>query len=79
MVGVIKGGGILKVSLALPPTIKILFIHIQEQIHGRPIYWRVSLTLGGDAMQGSWVSPSRDDECMDNKIYSDNFIEKYLA
>ena len=29
-------------------------------------------------MQGSWVSPSRHDECMDNKIYSESFIEKYL-
>ena len=29
-------------------------------------------------MQGSWVSPSRDDECMNNKIYSESFIESIL-
>ena len=29
-------------------------------------------------MQGSWVSPSRDDQCMDNKIYSENFTENIL-
>ena len=28
----------------------------------------VGLVLGGNAMQGGWVLPSRDDECMDNKI-----------
>ena len=26
------------------------------------------LVSGGNAMQGDWVSPSRDDECMDNKM-----------
>ena len=26
-------------------------------------------------MQGSWISPRRDDECMDNKIYSESFTE----
>ena len=29
-------------------------------------------------MQGSWVSTSRHDECMDNKIYSESFIENIL-
>ena len=29
-------------------------------------------------MQGSWVSPSRDDECMGNKIFSDSFVENIL-
>ena len=29
-------------------------------------------------MQGSWVSPSRDDECMDNKIYSESSTENIL-
>ena len=29
-------------------------------------------------MQGSWVSPSRDDEWMDNKTYSESFIENIL-
>ena len=28
-------------------------------------------------MQGSWVSPSRPDECMDNKLYSESYIEKH--
>ena len=39
----------------------------------------VGLISGGNAMQGSWVSPSRDDECMDNKIYSESFIENILS
>ena len=30
-------------------------------------------------MQGSWVSPSKHDECMDDKIYSESFIENILA
>ena len=38
----------------------------------------VSLVSGSNAMQGSWVSPSKDDECMDNKIYSESFIENIL-
>ena len=29
-------------------------------------------------MQDSWVQPSRHDECMDNKIYSESFIETIL-
>ena len=29
-------------------------------------------------MQGSWVSSGRDDECMDNKIYSESLIENIL-
>ena len=29
-------------------------------------------------MQGSWVSLSRDGECMDNKIYSESFIQNIL-
>ena len=29
-------------------------------------------------MQGSWVLPSGDDECMDNKIYSDSSIKNVL-
>ena len=48
-----------------PPPIKILFVHIGF----------VGLISGGDAMPGSWVSPSRDDECMDYKIYSESLIE----
>ena len=28
----------------------------------------VGLVSEGNAMQGGWVSPSRDDECMDNKM-----------
>ena len=41
------------------------------------------MILGRDAMQGSWASPSRHDQCMDNKIYSESSIEnisptKYL-
>ena len=35
----------------------------------------MGLISGGDAMQGTWVSPSRHDECMDDKIYSESFIE----
>ena len=65
---VIKGG-YWRCHCPLPLPIKILIVHIQEQIHRRPIYF-VGLILGGDVMQGSWVSLSRDDECMDNKIYS---------
>ena len=38
----------------------------------------VGLMSGGDAMRGSWVQPSRHDECMDNKIYSKGFIENIL-
>ena len=38
----------------------------------------VGLVSGGNAVQGSWVSPSRDDECMDNKIYSERFLENIL-
>ena len=38
----------------------------------------VGLISGGDAMQGSWVQPSRHDKCMDNKIYSESFIENIL-
>ena len=38
----------------------------------------VGLVSRGNAMQGSWVSPSRDDECMDNKIYSKSLIENIL-
>ena len=37
----------------------------------------VGLVSGGNAMQGGWVSPSRD-ECMDNKIYHESFIENIL-
>ena len=29
-------------------------------------------------MQGSWVLPNRHDECMDDKIYSESFIENIL-
>ena len=29
-------------------------------------------------MQGSWVSPSRHDVCMNNKIYSESFIKNIL-
>ena len=29
-------------------------------------------------MWGSWVSPSRNEECMDNKIYSESLIENIL-
>ena len=29
-------------------------------------------------MLGSWVSPSRHDECMDNKISSKSYIENIL-
>ena len=36
------------------------------------------LISGGDAGRGSWVWPSRHDECMDNKIYSKSFIENIL-
>ena len=32
----------------------------------------------GDVMQCSWVSPSGDDECMNNKIYSETLIENIL-
>ena len=43
----------------------------------------VSLVSGSNAMQGSWVSPSKDDEWMDNKTQSESPIEnipptKYL-
>ena len=38
----------------------------------------VGLVSEGNAMQGSWVSPSRDDECMNNKINSESFIENIL-
>ena len=38
----------------------------------------VGLVSGGNAMQGGWVSPSRDDECMNNKMYSESFIENIL-
>ena len=38
----------------------------------------VGLVSRGNAVQGSWVSPSKDDECMDNKIYSESFIENIL-
>ena len=39
----------------------------------------VGLVSGGNAMQGSWVAPSRNDECMDNSICSESFIENILA
>ena len=29
-------------------------------------------------MRGSWVSPSRNEECMDNKIYSESLIGNIL-
>ena len=29
-------------------------------------------------MQGSWISPSRHDLCMDNKIHSESVIENIL-
>ena len=29
-------------------------------------------------MLGGWISPSRHDECMDNKICSESFIENIL-
>ena len=38
----------------------------------------VGLVSGANAMQSSWVLPSRDSECMDNKIYSESFIENIL-
>ena len=38
----------------------------------------VGLISRSDEMQGSWVSPSRRDECMDNEIYSKSFIENIL-
>ena len=47
-------------------------------MEGLSIRGFVDLILGGDAMQGSWVSPSRDDECMDNKIYTESLIENIL-
>ena len=37
----------------------------------------LGLVSGGNATQGGWVSPSRD-ECMDNKMYSESFIENIL-
>ena len=38
----------------------------------------VGLVSRGNAVQGSWVSPSRDNECMGNKMYSESFIEDIL-
>ena len=38
----------------------------------------VGLVSRGNVVQGSWVSLSRDDECMDNKIYSESFTENIL-
>ena len=43
----------------------------------------VGLMLVSNATQGIWASPSRHDQCMDSKIYSEGFIEnisiiKYL-
>ena len=59
--------GILKMLLPPASPFKILIVHIQEQIRGRPIYETfVGFLSGGNAMRGSWVSPSRHDECMDN-------------
>ena len=37
----------------------------------------LGLVSGDNAMQGSWVSPSRD-KCMDSKINSESFIENIL-
>ena len=38
----------------------------------------VGLISESNAMRGSWVQPSRHDECMDNKVYSESFIENIL-
>ena len=38
----------------------------------------VGLISGGNAMRGCWVQPSRHNECMDNKIYYESFIENVL-
>ena len=38
----------------------------------------VGLVSESNAMQSGWVSPSRDDEWMDNKMYSESFIENIL-
>ena len=34
--------------------------------------------MGGGGGGGIWVWSSRHDECMDNKIYSESFIENIL-
>ena len=47
-------------------------------MEGLSIRGFVGLVSGGNAMQGSWVSPSRDDEGMDNKMYPESFIENIL-
>ena len=45
------------------PPIKILIVHIQEQIgEGLSIRSFVGLISSGDAMADSWVWPSRHDE-----------------
>ena len=38
----------------------------------------MGLISAGDAVQGNWVSPSRRDEYMDDKIYSESFSENIL-
>ena len=73
------GGGGLKVSPA-PAPIKILIVYKQENKVGEGLSIRgfVAWMSGGDEMPGSWVSRSGHDQCMDNKIYFESFIENIL-
>ena len=76
--GVIKGG-ILKVSLAPASPHKNFnrCTYRNKFEEGLSIRGFVGV-ISGDATQGSWVSPSRDDECIDNKTYSESLIENIL-
>ena len=38
----------------------------------------IGLKSGGNSIPGSWIQPSRHDECMDNKMYSESFIGNIL-